>query len=59
MDEPNYRFKCTNGHDRCFMGTDDDCPTCERIPNEGVNVKDELHKILGAALRATAAVQRT
>ena len=51
-EEPNYRLRCTNGHDRCYMGTDDDCPYCERIPDVGVNVDDELHKILGEAINA-------
>lgn len=26
-----YDLKCTNGHDRCYMGTSDDCPYCERV----------------------------
>lgn len=50
--DQEYRLKCTNGHDRCYMGTDDDCPYCERVPCGPVNVEDELHKILGEALRA-------
>jgi DNA-binding helix-hairpin-helix protein with protein kinase domain len=28
----DYDLKCTNGHDRCYMGTSDDCPYCERVP---------------------------
>ena len=26
-----YDLKCTNGHDRCYMGTSDDCPYCEKV----------------------------
>jgi transposase len=28
----DYDLKCTNGHDRCYMGPSDDCPYCERVP---------------------------
>lgn len=52
-DHGPWRLKCTNGHDRCYLGTDDDCPYCERVPDVGVNVDDELHKILGDALKDT------
>ena len=51
-DTEEYRLKCVNGHDRCYMGTDDDCPYCERIRRKPVNIEDELHKILAEALRA-------
>lgn len=27
-----YRLKCVNGHDRCYLGTDDACQYCERVP---------------------------
>lgn len=23
-------LKCVNGHDRCYLGPDEDCPYCER-----------------------------
>jgi hypothetical protein len=53
-DDPmEYRLKCTNGHDRCYMGTDDDCPYCERVPAGPVNIDDDLHRVLREALEAT------
>lgn len=27
------KLKCTNGHDRCYLGTSEDCPYCEIEPD--------------------------
>ena len=26
-----FTLKCTNGHDLCYLGTDDKCQYCERV----------------------------
>jgi hypothetical protein len=53
MDEEPYRLKCVNGHDRCYMGPDDDCPYCERVPIRPL--PNDLGEILAAALRKSKA----
>jgi predicted kinase len=30
-DQGKMILKCTNGHDRCYEGADEDCPYCEKI----------------------------
>ena len=50
-------LKCVNGHDRCYLGPDPDCPYCERRRRGPVDVGDELHQILGEALNVAKAAR--
>lgn len=50
LETMTLRLKCTNGHDRCYLGPDEDCPYCERVPRTPVNVDDDLHRVLKEAL---------
>lgn len=29
--QASMRLTCVHGHDRCYLGTDPDCPYCERV----------------------------